>query len=64
MPLINLNPRKTLIENLCDRKLKTLRTNNGLEFYNATFDMYCNIKAFKDITLSEKPHNIMEWLEE
>ena len=32
---------KILIENLTDEKLKTLRTDNGLEFYNDEFGTFC-----------------------
>ncbi|XP_059315630.1 uncharacterized protein LOC132066316 [Lycium ferocissimum] len=34
---------KTLIENQCDRKIKCLRINNGLEFCNKEFDNFCKI---------------------
>ena len=32
---------KILVENLTDKRLKTLRTDNGLEFCNDVFDKYC-----------------------
>lgn len=30
-----------MVENQVDKKLKTLRTDNGLEFYNFEFDNFC-----------------------
>lgn len=30
-----------MIENQTERKVKRLRTDNGLEFYNEAFDKYC-----------------------
>lgn len=33
---------KTLAENQIDKKIKTLRTDNGLEFCSTAFDNYCN----------------------
>ena len=33
---------KTMIENQIDRKIKTLRTDNGLEFCSRAFDGFCN----------------------
>lgn len=32
---------KTLVENQTDRKIKRLRTDNGLEFCNTEFDSFC-----------------------
>ena len=32
---------KTLVENQVDRKVKCLRTDNGLEFCNTAFDNFC-----------------------
>ena len=31
-----------MVENQIDRKIKTLRTDNGLEFYSRAFDVFCN----------------------
>jgi len=33
---------KTLVENQIDKKIKVLRTDNGLEFRNREFDAFCN----------------------
>ena len=33
---------KILVENQTDKKVKVLRTDNGLEFCNREFDAYCN----------------------
>ncbi|XP_060210715.1 uncharacterized protein LOC132637677 [Lycium barbarum] len=39
----NFKNWKILIENQCDRKIKCLQTNNGLEFCNEEFDNFCKI---------------------
>ena len=36
-----LEKRKEHVENQVDRKVKCLRTDNGLEFCNIKFDRYC-----------------------
>ena len=43
---------KTLVENQVDRKVKCLRTDNGLEFCNTAFDNFVKKMEYKDIGLS------------
>lgn len=37
----NFKSRKTLVENQIGRKVKRLKIDNGLEFCNESFDIYC-----------------------
>ena len=38
---VNFKQWKSLVENQTSRKVKALRTNNGLEFCNSEFDLFC-----------------------
>ena len=38
---------KRLVENQTERKVKTLRTDNGLEFYNKEFDKFCETEGIQ-----------------
>ena len=37
---------KTLVENQTNKRVKVLRIDNGLEFCNEEFEMFCKIKVF------------------
>ena len=37
----NFKEWKSLVENQTSKKVKKLRTDNGLEFYNQQFESYC-----------------------
>ncbi|KAL5574232.1 hypothetical protein UlMin_023829 [Ulmus minor] len=43
---IALKNRKNLIENQSNKRVKVLRTDNGLEFCNVSFDDYCKVLDF------------------
>jgi len=36
---------KTLLENQTGKKIRRLRTDNGLEFYNHKFDEFCKVEG-------------------
>ena len=47
---------KALIENQTKRKIKKLRTNNGLEFYETEFNEFCTTQGIiRHKTLVGKP---------
>ena len=50
---------KILIENQTGKKIKTLRTDNGLEFCNKQMDDLCLLGVLEDISLFLIHHNRM-----
>ena len=47
---------KALVENQTGRKIKKLRTDNGLEFVESEFDEFCTVNGiFRHKTLVGKP---------
>lgn len=52
-----------MVENQLDRKPKTLRTNNGLEFCSAEFDNFCNQKGIvkhKTVKYTPQQNGVVE----
>jgi transposase InsO family protein len=52
---------KLLMENLTDKKVKTLRTDNGLEFCNSEFDTFCTregIQRHKTVRLTPQQNGV------
>ena len=48
---------KILMENQTGKKIKRLRTDNGLEFCWSEFDQFCKVKGLLDIVQSEIHHS-------
>jgi transposase InsO family protein len=54
---------KLLVENLTNEKLKTLRTDNGLEFCNNEFDLYCKengLQRHRTVRITPQQNGVAE----